>query len=189
MAGAALAGGAGVAVTWVVARSLGPHQAGAFFAATAAFVLAGGLAKLGTQTGLVYWPARLRATGRAHLLGACLRAGLVPVAVLSVVLAAGMWLAAPAIARVTAHDAAAVVDAHTVALRVLAVLRAVAGADRRAAHRDPGLPGDAADGAARPGAAQRPAGAADRRGRAGGVADGRIAAALRARLGGAVSAR
>src|SRR3954447_2025821 len=76
MAGAALAGAAGVAVTWVVARSLGTDEAGAFFSATAAFVLVGGLAKLGTQTGLVYWPARLRATGRERLLGTCLRTGL-----------------------------------------------------------------------------------------------------------------
>ncbi|MGX6602720.1 lipopolysaccharide biosynthesis protein [Micromonosporaceae bacterium Da 78-11] len=121
MAGAALAGGAGVAVTWIVARSLGAEQAGAFFAATAAFVLTGGLAKLGTQTGLVYWPARLRATGQEHLLGTCLRTGLVPVAVLSVLLAVAMWLGAPAIARVTAHDAAGVVGTHTTGLRVLAV--------------------------------------------------------------------
>ena len=121
MVGAALAGGTGVAVTWIVARSLGAEQAGAFFAATAAFVLAGGLAKLGTQTGLVYWPARLRATGRAELLGACLRTGLTPVVVVSLLLALAMWLAAPAIARTTAHEAAGVVGAHTAGLRVLAV--------------------------------------------------------------------
>src|SRR3954453_5702634 len=105
MVGSALAGGTGVAVTWIVARSLGAQQAGAFFAATAAFVLVGGLAKLGTQTGLVYWPARLRATGRSHLLGACLRTGLIPVIGLAVVLAAAMWRAAPVIAHLTANDA------------------------------------------------------------------------------------
>jgi O-antigen/teichoic acid export membrane protein len=121
MAGSALAGGAGVAVTWVVARSLGADQAGAFFSATAAFVLTGGLAKLGTQTGLVYWPARLRATGRDHLVGTCLRTGLLPVLALSVLLAAGLWAAAPAIARTTAHQAAGVIGAHTAGLRVLAV--------------------------------------------------------------------
>ncbi|MET0418896.1 MAG: polysaccharide biosynthesis C-terminal domain-containing protein [Actinoplanes sp.] len=120
VAGSALAGGTGVVVTWIVARALGAEQAGAFFAATAVFVLAGGLAKLGTQTGLVYWPARLRATGRADLLGACLRTGLIPVAVLSVLLAVALWLAAPAIARLTAPDAGHVVDAHTAGLRVLA---------------------------------------------------------------------
>ncbi|WP_433374695.1 MATE family efflux transporter [Actinoplanes sp. CA-142083] len=121
MVGSALAGGTGFAVTWIVARSLGPDQAGAFFASTAAFVLAGGLAKLGTQTGLVYWPSRLRATGRPELLGACLRAGLTPVIAMSLVLAVVMWLAAPAIARTTAHEAADVVGAHTAGLRVLAL--------------------------------------------------------------------
>src|SRR5689334_8501569 len=121
MAGSALAGGSGVVVTWIVARALGAERAGAFFAATAAFVLAGGLAKLGTQTGLVYWPARLRATGRGHLLGACLRTGLLPVAGLSAVLAAAMWCGAPAIARLTATDAPHVVAEHTAGLRMLAL--------------------------------------------------------------------
>ena len=121
MVGSALAGGTGVAVTWVVARTLGTEQAGAFFAATAAFVLAGGLAKLGTQTGLVYWPARLRATGRGHLLGACLRTGLAPVTGLAVVLAVAMWCGAPAIARLTADHAPRLIAEHTAGLRMLAV--------------------------------------------------------------------
>jgi O-antigen/teichoic acid export membrane protein len=121
MVGSALAGAAGVIVTWVVARVLGAEQAGAFFAATAAFVLGGGLAKLGTQTGLVYWPARLRATGRDHLLGFCLRTALTPVTLLSIALAAGMWLGAPAIARLTAADAPAVIGQHTAGLRMLAL--------------------------------------------------------------------
>jgi O-antigen/teichoic acid export membrane protein len=121
MIGAGFAGATGVAVTWLVARGLGAEQAGAFFAATAAFVLAGGVAKLGTQTGLVYWPARLRATGRSQLLGACLRTGLVPVAVLAAVLAVAMWLGAPAIARLTAGDSGHVVADHTAGLRVLAL--------------------------------------------------------------------
>ena len=121
MAGSALAGGAGVIVTWIVARVLTPEEAGALFAATAAFVLVGGLAKLGTPTGLVYWPARLRATGREHLLGACLRTGIPPVAVFSVVLAVVMWLAAPWIAHLTAGESPQVVAAHTTGLRVLAV--------------------------------------------------------------------
>ncbi|MBG0563235.1 polysaccharide biosynthesis C-terminal domain-containing protein [Actinoplanes sp. NEAU-A11] len=121
MAGSALAGGTGVVVTWVVARTLGPELAGAFFAATAAFVLAGGLAKLGTNTSLVYWPARLRATGRGHLLGPCLHTGIPPVAVLSLVLAVAMWTGAPAIARLTAGESAHVVTDHATGLRVLAV--------------------------------------------------------------------
>jgi O-antigen/teichoic acid export membrane protein len=121
MAGSALAGGAGVVVTWIVARALGPEQAGAFFAATAAFVLVGGLSKLGTNTGLVYWPARLRATGQDHLLGACLRAALPPVTVFSLVLAVAMWLAAPWIAHLTAGESPRVIADHTTGLRVLAI--------------------------------------------------------------------
>jgi O-antigen/teichoic acid export membrane protein len=121
MVGSALAGGTGVAVTWIVARALGAEQAGAFFAATAAFVLAGGVGKLGTQTGLVYWPARLRATGRDHLLGACLRTGLTPVTGLALAMAVAMWFGAPAIARLTAADAPYVVGEHTAGLRMLAV--------------------------------------------------------------------
>ncbi|MEV6598017.1 oligosaccharide flippase family protein [Actinoplanes sp. NPDC051346] len=121
MAGSALAGGTGVVVTWVVARSLGAEQAGAFFSATAAFILVGGLAKLGTQTGLVYWLARLRATGREHLLGACLRTGLTPVLVLATLLGAAMWVAAPAIAHLTAAESPQVVAEHTAGLRILAL--------------------------------------------------------------------
>ncbi|HET9516930.1 MAG TPA: MATE family efflux transporter, partial [Actinoplanes sp.] len=119
--GAGFAGGTGVVVTWLVARGLGAEQAGAFFAATAAFVLVGGVAKLGTQTGLVYWPARLRATDRAHLLGACLRTGLVPVAALAAVLSVALFAFAPAVARLTAGESAHVVAEHTAGLRVLAV--------------------------------------------------------------------
>jgi O-antigen/teichoic acid export membrane protein len=121
MAGSALAGGTGVVVTWVVARALGTSDAGAFFAATAVFVLVGGLAKLGTQTGLVYWPARLRATGRTDLLGACLRTGLVPVVVFSVLLAAALWLAAPLLAQHPAPESGEVAARYTDVLRVLAL--------------------------------------------------------------------
>ncbi|MEJ3743841.1 polysaccharide biosynthesis C-terminal domain-containing protein [Actinomycetes bacterium KLBMP 9797] len=96
MAGAGFAGAAGVVVTWLAARTLGAEQAGVFFAGTAAFVLAGGVAKLGTQTGLVYWLARLRAREQVHLLGACLRIGLTPVAMAAVGLAAVLWFVAPA---------------------------------------------------------------------------------------------
>jgi O-antigen/teichoic acid export membrane protein len=115
MAGSALAGVTGVVVTWIVARSLGRAEAGAFFSATAAFVLAGGLAKLGTGTGLVYWPARLRATGRDHLLGPCLRTGIGPVFAFSLILAVAIWVAAPLIAPPAASQS------HAVGLRVLAV--------------------------------------------------------------------
>lgn len=124
--GAGFAGFTGVLVTWLVARGLGPAPAGAFFAATAMFVLVGGVAKLGTQTGLVYWLARLRATGRTDLLGACLRTALVPVTALGVVLGAAMWWGAPALARLSAGDDGRVLADHVAGLRTLAVFVPVA---------------------------------------------------------------
>lgn len=127
LVGAGFAGATGVLVTWLVARALGPEHAGAFFASTAAFVLAGGVAKLGTQTGLVYWPARLRATGRASLLGTSLRTGLVPVGVAAAALGAAMFVAAPPLAHLTAGGASgAVLGEHTAGLRALAVFLPVA---------------------------------------------------------------
>jgi O-antigen/teichoic acid export membrane protein len=125
LVGAGVAGVAGVAVTWAVARTLGPVHAGAFFAATAAFMLTSGVAKLGTQTGLVYWPARLRAQGRPHLLGACLRVGLTPVAIAALLLGVVLWIAAPALAGLSFRGphlgSAAAIDGYADQVRVLAV--------------------------------------------------------------------
>jgi O-antigen/teichoic acid export membrane protein len=118
LAGAGFTGVAGFGVTALVAHGLQREYAGAFFAATALTVLAGGVAKLGTPTGLVYWPARLRATGSPHLLGRYLRAGLVPVAVLSALMAAAIWFAAPQLMRLADPDGAQV---HAASLRVLAL--------------------------------------------------------------------
>ncbi|HCT81380.1 MAG TPA: multi antimicrobial extrusion protein MatE [Micromonosporaceae bacterium] len=95
LAGAFVAGAAGFGVTWLVARGLGPASAGSFFAATSAFVLFSSVARLGTSTALVYWPARLRAQGRPELIAACLRIGLVPVAILATVLGVTLWFGAP----------------------------------------------------------------------------------------------
>ena len=127
LVGAGFAGLSGIGVTWLVARGLGPTHAGAFFAATAAFVLATGVAKLGAPTSLVYWPARLRARGETDLLGACLRIGLSPVAVAGCALGAVLWLAAPELARLTGGSGDSG-GAATVAgvLRMLAVFLPVA---------------------------------------------------------------
>jgi O-antigen/teichoic acid export membrane protein len=95
LAGAAVAGLAGFGVTWIVARALGQREAGGLFAATAAFTLAGTVAKLGTPTGLVYFIARLRTAGDAGL-RACVRTALRPVLVAAIVAAVAMWLTAPA---------------------------------------------------------------------------------------------
>ena len=62
IANCVVAGAAGFGSTLLLARGLGdPGDVGAFLTAVAAFTLATGVAKLGSQTSLVYWPARLRA--------------------------------------------------------------------------------------------------------------------------------
>ena len=121
LAGAGFAGLAGLAVVWLVARSLGPAAAGMFFTAVASFTLVVVVARLGTPTGLVYWVARLRTEGRPDLLGACLRAGITPVAGAGAALAAGLWLAAPQLARLTTGADPAATGATTAALRALAL--------------------------------------------------------------------
>ncbi|GIF76239.1 lipopolysaccharide biosynthesis protein [Asanoa siamensis] len=119
--GAGVAGLAGLAVTWLVAHRLGPEHAGAFFAATAAFVLTSTLAKLGTQTGLVYWPARLRAQGHGFLLGACLRSAFAPVVCAAVAVGIALYVSAPELASLTAGDAPPAIHAELVRqLRLLA---------------------------------------------------------------------
>ncbi|GAA1735178.1 polysaccharide biosynthesis C-terminal domain-containing protein [Luedemannella helvata] len=99
LAGAVAATTMGVLVTWLAARALPPPRAGALFAALAAFVLVSTVAKLGTQTGLVYWIARLRALDQAHLLRRCLWLAIAPVVAASVVAGAGLFLGAAPLAR------------------------------------------------------------------------------------------
>ncbi|MGA8112422.1 MAG: polysaccharide biosynthesis C-terminal domain-containing protein [Actinocatenispora sp.] len=125
LAAAGFSGLAGLLITTVVARGLGHAMAGVFFAATSAFLLAQMLAKLGTDTGLVYWLARLRAVRRSDLLHRCLRVGLGPVLVAAVVAAVLLFTAAPWFAQLSAltdHDGDAPhADGYIHQLRVLAV--------------------------------------------------------------------
>lgn len=95
LVGAAVSGAGGLAITWLAAVALSPAEAGAFFAATSVFLLAGGLARLGTPTGLVYWVARLHRNGRDGAVGSVLRLGLWPAAIASMATALGLLLAAP----------------------------------------------------------------------------------------------
>nr|BFF27468.1 hypothetical protein GCM10025732_54330 [Glycomyces mayteni] len=76
-------------------RGAVPAEAGAFFAATSVFMLAGALARLGTPTGLVYWVARLHKNGRDAAIGSVLRLGLWPAAVASFAAAAVLLVTAP----------------------------------------------------------------------------------------------
>lgn len=61
LAGAALAGGGGLLITWFAALALDADQAGAFFTSTSLFLLLATVAKLGTPTAAVYFINRERA--------------------------------------------------------------------------------------------------------------------------------
>jgi O-antigen/teichoic acid export membrane protein len=113
--GTAFTGVAGLGVTWLVARALPPAEAGAFFSATATFVLGVAVAKLGSQTSMVYWPARLRATGDGEGLARCLRVGLAPVVLAAVAVAAGLWFGAGKIPGV-GHESGYVAQVRALAL-------------------------------------------------------------------------
>jgi O-antigen/teichoic acid export membrane protein len=99
LVGAAVSGIGGLAVTWLAAVALSPAEAGAFFAATSVFLLAGAIARLGTPTGLVYWVARLHKNGRDGAVGSVLRLGLWPAAIASMAAALTLLFAAPMFAR------------------------------------------------------------------------------------------
>ncbi|WP_415647705.1 lipopolysaccharide biosynthesis protein, partial [Stackebrandtia soli] len=117
LGGAAFSGAGGVVVTWLVAAGLGPHAAGQFFAATSAFLLALALARLGTPTGLVYWVALTKRSGRPGALGEVLRVALVPAMIAASVAAFALWVAAPTLGDWQDEGG----DAYASALRVLAV--------------------------------------------------------------------
>lgn len=99
LVGAAVSGAGGLAITWLAAVALSPAEAGAFFAATSVFLLAGAVARLGTPTGLVYWVARLHHGGREAAIGSVLRLGLWPAGLASLAAALALLLAAPMFAH------------------------------------------------------------------------------------------
>ncbi|HEX4813036.1 MAG TPA: lipopolysaccharide biosynthesis protein [Nonomuraea sp.] len=84
VAGAGCSAVAQFALVVVVTRGFGAAEAGAFFATTAAVLMAAGIAKLDAGNGLVYAIARRRAAGH-HDISGYLRAALVPCVVASCV--------------------------------------------------------------------------------------------------------
>lgn len=128
--GAAFSGLAGLAVTTLVARGLDTGAAGVFFAATSAFALTQMLAKLGTDTGQVYWVARLRSAGRHDLLARLRRIVLLPVLVAAALAGVALFVAAPRLAHVSSLTGGNIsgtrASEFVVQLRVLAVFLPVA---------------------------------------------------------------
>ncbi|GAB6985661.1 hypothetical protein JCM10369A_21850 [Nocardioides pyridinolyticus] len=108
----------------VVTNGFSAAVAGTLFASTSVLLILESVAFLGTDTGLVRWlPVRI-ASGRAVDLRRTLVVAVVPVAAVSVVLAAGLWAAAPLLGpHLAGSDAAPTM---TPMLRALAVVLPVA---------------------------------------------------------------
>jgi len=81
-------------------RALPPRSAGVVFATTSLFLIAVGVAKLGTPTGLVYFVVRAKTLGHVPDIRRVLRTGLLPVLVVSLLAATALLIAAPALADV-----------------------------------------------------------------------------------------
>lgn len=122
--GAAASSVLGVLLVVVVTNGFSPAVAGTLFASTSVFLILESVAFLGTDTGLVRWlPARI-ASGRAVDLRRTLVVAVLPVAAVSVVLAAVLGVVAPTVApRLAGSEAASTM---TPMLQALAVVLPVA---------------------------------------------------------------
>ncbi len=98
LAGSAVNAAFSVVLPVVLARGLDRDAAGTFFAVSALFTIAVNVGTLGADTGLLRGIARSRALGRQAELPALMRAALLPVAVLSTLLALLLVLLGPRIA-------------------------------------------------------------------------------------------
>lgn len=92
MAGAAISGIATVATTVIVTRHFSKPVAGAFFTATAMFLIVRAVAGLGANVGAINFIARLRSLGQPAKIPAIIRAAVIPVVVVSVLAAVGLFL-------------------------------------------------------------------------------------------------
>lgn len=109
LAGALVSSAVNVLLVVAVTQQVSKSRAGVFFAAISVFLIVATVAKLGANTGLVYFVSRLRALGRPDLIGARLRSALPAVAAAAVLLGALLWVFAGAIgdAVIRGHSAPA----------------------------------------------------------------------------------
>lgn len=124
LVGAAVSAVVGVLLVVVVTRGLPRHDAGIFFGLTSVFLIAEVVAGLGTQTGLVYFIARMRSLGRPERIAAFQRVALIPVVGVALTAALALLLCAPAAARLVGggtHGVATAVVVLAVLLPVTAL--------------------------------------------------------------------
>ncbi|MCI4063276.1 hypothetical protein MRQ36_12115 [Micromonospora sp. R77] len=105
LVGVGIAAVAGFGLNIVITRGWSVRDAGMFFAATSAFMIAVSAARLGTDVGTVYFVSRQRTLGQRDRIRGTILAGLLPVLAVGALLAGVGWLAAPALARLTMPEA------------------------------------------------------------------------------------
>lgn len=99
--GVAVAAVGGFGLNVVVTRAWSMADAGLFFAASSAFMIAYGAARLGTGVGCVYFISRYRTLGQPERIRASVLAGVLPVLIVGVALTVAGWWAAPYLIRLT----------------------------------------------------------------------------------------
>jgi O-antigen/teichoic acid export membrane protein len=122
LVGAVVSAATNFLLVLVVARWVDPYRAGVFFGVTSLFLMLETLLRLGGDVGTVYFVARWRALGLPERIRPGIRVALVPVAVLSTVVAVVMLVLAPHLAGLIGDDRHTAVGV----LRLLAVLLPVA---------------------------------------------------------------
>ncbi len=120
LAGALIFGLTNLVVTLLVTHRLDQSDAGVFFGVTSVFLIATSVGALGTNTGLVYFIARSRAAGRAHLVPDYFRVASRPVVAVGFCMAITLFVFAPWIADRTnaSHSQEAVAYLRACALLV-----------------------------------------------------------------------
>ncbi|GAA3127942.1 hypothetical protein GCM10010466_18410 [Planomonospora alba] len=98
LVGAAVTGISQFGLVLLVATLHSAELSGAFFAATSVFIILGALCELGCDVGLLRWVPGHLALGRTRDAARCVDAALVPVAAVSLLCAAALFAAAPAVA-------------------------------------------------------------------------------------------
>jgi O-antigen/teichoic acid export membrane protein len=98
----------GFALTLIVARGIGAEAAGVFFITLGVFAVTMGVLKLGADLGAMRMIARYLALGKPDAVRTVIFAGIVPVALLSVVAAVGVIVVAPELGPRIARNASSV---------------------------------------------------------------------------------
>jgi O-antigen/teichoic acid export membrane protein len=98
LVGAAVSAVTGVGLVALVTRGFSKAEAGVFFAATSLFLLGTAVAKLGAETGLVYFISRLRVLDQRARIRRMIAVALTPVTVAAVLVGAALFWGAPWVA-------------------------------------------------------------------------------------------